>query len=74
MSPRKLITSPRARKGTSLLLGDGFIDTQKAAMITGYTQEHICRLCRNGKVEAAKIGYRWVVKETSLTEYQKSYN
>lgn len=49
---------------------DGWIDTRRAAELTGYTREYIAALCRGEKVKAQKIGRDWLVDRESILEYQ----
>jgi len=43
----------------------------EASKETGYNEEYVRRLIRNGEVEAVKIGNFWLVKAESLRSYVK---
>lgn len=51
--------------------GIEYIATSRAAEITGYAQDYIGQLARNGEVEARKVGRRWFVGRASLVEHKK---
>jgi hypothetical protein len=47
----------------------GWITVGQAAEITGYNEEHITRLCREGKIKAQKYSIVWQVDRDSLLSY-----
>jgi len=48
---------------------DEWITVSHAAQISGYNEEHITRLCRQGKIEAKKYSIVWQVNHDSLLRY-----
>jgi len=46
-----------------------WITVSEASDLTGYNEEHITRLCRQGKVKARKYVIVWQVNRDSLFEY-----
>jgi len=46
-----------------------WITVAKAAQLSGYNEEHITRLCRQGKIDARKYSIVWQVNRDSLLEY-----
>ena len=45
------------------------ITTAEAAEISGYHQEYIRRLLKEGRIEGKKFGLVWQVKRASLKDY-----
>ena len=53
------------------LLPAGWLTTEEAQALTGYTGFHLARLARGGQVTAQKLGGRvWLFERESLTAYQ----
>ena len=48
---------------------DEWITVQEAAKISGYNNEHITRLIREGKIKAKKFSIVWQVNRESLQTY-----
>ena len=48
---------------------DDWITVGQAAELSGYNEEHITRLCRQGKIKAKKYSIVWQVNRDSLLEY-----
>ena len=46
-----------------------WITVSQAALLTGYNDEHITRLCRQGKIKARKYSIVWQVDRDSLLGY-----
>ena len=46
-----------------------WITVSQAAQLTGYNEEHITRLCRQGKIKARKYSIVWQVDRDSLSGY-----
>ena len=46
-----------------------WITVSQAAQRTGYNEEHITRLCRQGKIKARKYSIVWQVDRDSLSGY-----
>lgn len=47
-----------------------FLTTAQAAKLTGYNQNHLNRLIRQGKIKAQKIGTAWAIDKESLLAYE----
>jgi excisionase family DNA binding protein len=48
---------------------DEWITVNEAAKISGYNEEHITRLIRDGKIRAQKFSIVWQVSRASLLAY-----
>ena len=48
-----------------------WISTSEGAKLTGYSQEYIRKMARDGTIESQKIGYTTVISKQSLLEYTK---
>ena len=46
-----------------------WITVQEAVKISGYNEDHITRLIREGKIKAKKFSIVWQVSRDSLQEY-----
>ncbi len=53
--------------------GVEYIATSRAADITGYAQDYVGQLARDGEVQARKVGRRWFVDKAALLKHKK-YN
>ncbi len=51
-------------------LAAGYLCTQDAAALLGYTVQHTRLLIRQGKIQAAKLGRDWLVVRESVAQYQ----
>lgn len=40
------------------------IGTEEAAERWGLSQDHVKRLCRNGKIDSIRIGKTWIINKT----------
>lgn len=47
----------------------GYINTKDAALLMDVTSDYVCRLCRNGVLDALKVGHDWMVREESARRY-----
>lgn len=59
------------RDDTFMYDGVEYIATSRAADLTGYAQDYIGQLARNGEVAARKVGRRWFIGRKSLLEHKK---
>lgn len=48
---------------------DEWITVGEAVELSGYNEEHITRLCRQGKIKARKFSIVWQVNRDSLLGY-----
>lgn len=46
---------------------DNVIGTNEASELLGLSSDHIKKLCREGKIQAKRIGKTWVIDRTSLS-------
>ena len=46
-----------------------WITVSQAVQLTGYNEEHVTRLCRQGKIKARKYSIVWQVNRDSLLGY-----
>jgi excisionase family DNA binding protein len=44
---------------------------KQAAAIVGVSESYLRRLCRQGKLNAQKIGFMWVVEEEELEKLKE---
>ena len=51
------------------MTNDDWITVSKAAELSGYNEEHIRRLLRDGLITGRKFGIVWQVKRSSLNAY-----
>ena len=51
--------------------GMEYVSVEEASQITGYSEQYIRRLLRQGKIKAEKKGTMWWINLESLTEYKK---
>lgn len=50
---------------------DNWIDTPRAAELTGYRLTWLQEMARNGKVTAQKLAGRWVFNKSDLLQYKQ---
>ncbi|MEK7614036.1 MAG: helix-turn-helix domain-containing protein, partial [Patescibacteria group bacterium] len=48
-----------------------FVSSQEAARLSGYSQDHVARLCRDGELSCKQEGAKWRVHRDSLQSYQE---
>lgn len=53
--------------------GRDYVSAQRAAKITGYSNDYVSQLARTGKIVSRQIGNRWYVDREALVEH-KRYN
>lgn len=58
------------RSGAFRYDGKDYIDTQKAAELSGYSQDYVGQLARSSEVVARKVGRRWYVARKDLLEHK----
>ncbi len=58
------------RSGAFKYDGADYVPTQKAAEISGYTQDYIGQLARAGEIPARKVGRRWYIARKALEEHR----
>jgi len=51
--------------------GVEFVSTARGASLTGYAQDYVGQLARNGGVAARKVGRRWFVGRQALLDHKK---
>jgi excisionase family DNA binding protein len=49
---------------------EGWVTTQQAAELSGYTVVYVRRLIKRGRVEAIKTGRDWLINHSSLLAYK----
>lgn len=47
------------------------ITANEAAVRLGLTESQVCRLIRQGKIKARKLGYMWLINEQKLNYRRK---
>ena len=52
--------------------GKKYISSSRAAKLSGYVNDYIGQLCRDGKVESRMVGRSWYVSVDSLLEHKKA--
>ena len=58
--------------GVQMEIG-GYISVTCAAQIKGRDPSYIRRLCRDGRVQAIKLGHDWLVEEDSLMSFRPKF-
>ncbi len=53
--------------------GKKYISSSRAAKISGYVNDYIGQLCRDGKLECRMVGRSWYVSLESLTQHKNTY-
>jgi len=48
------------------------LTTEQVARLAGVTPEYVARLCRNGRLECAKVGARWLILDISVDRWLRS--
>lgn len=59
------------RDDTFMYDGVEYVATSRGAELTGYAQDYVGQLARNGEIKARKVGRRWFVGKESLVEHKK---
>jgi len=54
------------------VIDKNWVDTKKAAEISGYRRAYIRQLAAEGRIEAEKIADVWVINRESLLQYQEN--
>jgi excisionase family DNA binding protein len=49
---------------------EGWISSKEAAKLTGYTVLYLCRLARDGRLRATKLGRDWLFERESLLKWK----
>lgn len=52
----------------------GWIITEHAAKLTGFTVEFIVQLAKEGKINAYDVGPDWLISKDSLLAYKKEHH
>jgi len=52
-------------------LSKEWISTSEAAKLTGYSQEYVRKMARDGIIESQKIGFATLISKQSLLDYAK---
>ncbi len=68
--PKYSVKIGDVRSGAFKYDGEEYIPTQKAAEITGYTQDYVGQLARGGEIAARKVGRRWYVGKAALLQHR----
>lgn len=75
--PSKLPTaSSREQDPESIISLDGreYVSAQKGAELTGYHEDYVGQLCREGKILSRRIGTRWFIEREALVAHRKEKN
>jgi excisionase family DNA binding protein len=51
---------------------DEWITVREASKISGYNEEYVTRLIREGKIKAKKFGFVWQVSRSSILAYTEN--
>ena len=54
----------------SELIPEGWITTEEAVELTGFTRDWLWRLAREKRVLAAKVGRAWLFHRTSVEDWK----
>jgi excisionase family DNA binding protein len=55
-------------------VSEGWIGSQEAAKLTGYTVRYLCKLARDGRLRATKLGRDWLFERESLLKWKERMN
>jgi excisionase family DNA binding protein len=50
---------------------EGWIGSQEAAKLSGYTVRYLCKLARDGRLRATKLGRDWLFERKSLLKWKE---
>lgn len=50
---------------------EGWINTEQAEALTGYSQAYLRRLANQGRIEAHKVSHDWLINQKSLLAYRQ---
>lgn len=50
-------------------MDNGMVGTADAARLLGLTQQRVCQLCKEGRLEALKVGSMWVIPREEVLRY-----
>ena len=51
--------------------GKNYLSSKEAGRVSGYTNDYISRLAREGKIDATRVGTQWFVEPKSLDSYSQ---
>ncbi len=51
------------------LIPRGWVTTEQAQRMTGYSESHLRNLARDGAIQARKTGQNWLFDQASLMKY-----
>jgi excisionase family DNA binding protein len=51
---------------------EDYLTIEEAVDLSGYTDQYVRRMARDGKVEALKRGHFWLIERASLVAYMKN--
>jgi excisionase family DNA binding protein len=57
-----------------VIIPEGWIGSQEAAELTGYTVLYLCRLARDGRLRVTKLGREWLFERESLLKWKEQMN
>jgi excisionase family DNA binding protein len=57
-----------------VIVSEGWIGSQEAAKLTGYTIRYLCKLARDGRLRATKLGRDWLFERESLLKWREQMN
>lgn len=52
----------------------GYISSNRVAQLSGYTQDYIGQLCRDGRVDCRRLAGEWQVRLSSVQAYKARFN
>ena len=55
-----------------LIDGKKFISSRRAAEIANYSADYVGQLCREGRVNARRVGRVWFIEEESIITHKKN--
>ncbi len=53
-----------------VIVSEGWIGSQEAAKLTGYTIRYLCKLARDGRLRTTKLGRDWLFERESLLKWR----
>lgn len=49
----------------------GYVTATEAAVIIGVDRSQVCRYCKDGTLEAKKVGNYWMIKESAVKKFKR---
>ncbi|MBL7045845.1 MAG: helix-turn-helix domain-containing protein [Parcubacteria group bacterium] len=71
-APKKGLVNNETNDSSFVEDGFKYVSSKVASEITGYSQDYIGQLARNGKIKSKQVGRQWYVAQNELVWHQES--